>query len=419
MVALLGTGLATIALSLLAYDLAGGQAGRVLGTVLAIKMIAYVVIAPLSSAFVDRLPRRTMLVALDLVRAAIALLLPWVTDIWQIYLLIFLLQAASAAFTPTFQATIPDVLPDERQYTQALSLSRLAVELENILSPALAAVALLAVSYDALFLGTVAGFVASALLIMPLLLPRPQALSEAAVLARTMRGIRFFLATPRLRGLLAMNFAAAAIGAMVLVNTVVLVRADLGQGETAVAVSMGFFGAGSILTALLLSKVLARLSDRSLMLGGIAVMVGAVLVLAGWVFAVGLSWAALLAGWLFVGMVYSAVTTPAGRVLRRSAHAADRPALFAAQFSLTHACWLIAYPLAGWLHPAIGFGAALLATGSLAMLGLAIAATVWPANEPVSLLHRHDDLPLDHPHLQGVRSHCHDFVIDDHHPRWP
>jgi hypothetical protein len=41
-IALVGTGLLTIALGLLAFDLAGENAGAVLGTALAIKMIAYV-----------------------------------------------------------------------------------------------------------------------------------------------------------------------------------------------------------------------------------------------------------------------------------------------------------------------------------------------------------------------------------------
>ncbi len=139
LIALAGTGLLTIALGLLAYELAGADAGMVLGTALAIKMVAYVGVAPIVGAFANRLPRRAFLVAMDLVRAAIALLLPFITDIWQIYVLIFLLQSASAAFTPTFQATIPDVLPDEKDYTRALSLSRLAYDLESLLSPALAA----------------------------------------------------------------------------------------------------------------------------------------------------------------------------------------------------------------------------------------------------------------------------------------
>src|SRR3954452_13747518 len=84
-IALVGTGLLTVALGLLAYDLAGAEAGAVLGTALAIKMLAYVGIAPVVGAYADRLPRRAFLVSMDLVRAAIALLLPFVTQVWQVY----------------------------------------------------------------------------------------------------------------------------------------------------------------------------------------------------------------------------------------------------------------------------------------------------------------------------------------------
>lgn len=67
-IALVGTGLATVALSLLAYDLAGASAGVVLGTALAIKMVAYVGVAPVAAAFAERWPRRAVLVGLDVVR---------------------------------------------------------------------------------------------------------------------------------------------------------------------------------------------------------------------------------------------------------------------------------------------------------------------------------------------------------------
>ena len=52
---MLGTGLLTVALGLLAYDLAGAAAGAVLGAAYAIKMVAYVGIAPLAGAFADRI----------------------------------------------------------------------------------------------------------------------------------------------------------------------------------------------------------------------------------------------------------------------------------------------------------------------------------------------------------------------------
>ena len=190
-IALVGTGLATVALGLLAYDLAGAQAGAVLGTALAIKMTAYIGVAPIAAAFAERLPRRAMLVALDLVRAAVALLLPFVTEIWQVYVLIFVLQSASAAFTPTFQATIPDILPDEREYTRALSLSRLAYDLESVISPMLAALLLTVVSFHSLFGGTVVGFLVSAVMVVSVTLPTAQPGPKRGIYDRTTRGCVF------------------------------------------------------------------------------------------------------------------------------------------------------------------------------------------------------------------------------------
>ena len=49
-IALVGTGLSTIGLSLLAYDMAGSNAGAVLGIALACKMIAYIVFSPIIAA---------------------------------------------------------------------------------------------------------------------------------------------------------------------------------------------------------------------------------------------------------------------------------------------------------------------------------------------------------------------------------
>ncbi|GGA08842.1 MFS transporter [Neptunicoccus cionae] len=417
-VTLLGTGLATVALGLLAFDLAGGGAAMVLGTIFTIKMIAYVGIAPVAGAFADRVPRRALLVALDLVRAGVALALPFVTEVWQVYVLIFLLQSASAAFTPTFQATIPDVLPDEAQYTRALSLSRLAYDLENIVSPTLAALLLAVMSYDALFFGTVAGFAVSALLVVSVLLPAPRPSGPRGVYDRSTRGIRIFLATPRLRGLLALNLAAAAAGAMVLVNTVVLVRGELGLSESALAWTMFAFGAGSMMAALALPLVLDKLPNRPVMLAGALLMVASLLGLGVSVMVAGLGWTVLLLAWLLVGLGYSAVLTPSGRLLRRSAHAGDRPALFAAQFALSHACWLVTYPLSGWLLTVYGIFPALIGLVSLAISGVLLALHIWPANDPVETEHTHDNLPLDHPHLRGHRRHSHALIIDESHPRW-
>jgi len=226
--ALMGAGLSTIALALLAYDLAGAGAGLVLGMVLALKMVTYVCIAPMAGSLALRVPRRRLLVALNLIRAGVILNLSFVTAQWQIYALIFLLSACSAIFTPTFQATIPDVLPDEAEYTRALSLARLAYDLENLLSPMLAAAALAFISYDGLFSANAAAFVVSALLVMSAGVPSRLAPErQPGWFENSISGIRTYLKTPRLCALLALSFAVAAAGAMIIVNTVVLVRDHL------------------------------------------------------------------------------------------------------------------------------------------------------------------------------------------------
>ncbi|MBL1269781.1 MAG: MFS transporter [Halomonas sp.] len=437
-IALIGTGLTTVALALLAHDLAEGQAGAVLGTALAIKMVAYVGIAPLVGAYASRLPRRTFLVSLDLLRAAVVCALPFVTEVWQIYVLIFLLNACSAGFTPVFQATIPDILEDEEQYTRALSLSRLAYDLENLLSPMVAAALLMVMGFDVLFVLNALAFVISAALVISATLPAPLALEEApSVWRRVTRGMRIYLKTPRLRGLLALNLAVSAAGAMQIVNTVVLVRSVLGLGEKEVALAFAAAGGGSMLVALLLPKVLDRIPERpAMLLGGVMMALSLYL---GWL---GPSFAGLVGLWLLLGAGASLVMTPSGRLLKRSCQPEDRPALFAAQFSLSHSCWLVTYPLAGWLGVNLGLTGTFALLGTIALAATALTALIWHKPDLMTLehehaaiththLHYHDEHhqhehegwegpePHRHSHHHYRGSHRHVFVIDDHHSQWP
>jgi H+ antiporter protein len=423
-IALIGTGMMTVALGLLAYRIAGDKAGAVLGTALAVKMIAYVGVAPVVGGFANFLPRRAFLVSMDITRAAIALVLPFVDQVWQVYLLIFALQSASAAFTPTFQATIPDVLPDEAQYTRALSLSRLAYDMESLVSPILAAALLTVITFNLLFVGTVVGFLCSAALVLSVTIPQPQASQrKRGIYDNTTRGIRIYLATPRLRGLLALNLSVAAAGAMVIVNTVVLVRGMLHGSDTDVAIALACFGGGSMMAALLLPRLLDQMPDRPVMLSAAGLLAAALLgfaLLVSTPMATVWVWPGLLSTWAVLGVAYSAVMTPSGRLLRRSAHAADRPAVFAAQFALSHACWLLTYPLAGWLGSAAGLTPTLLVLAAITLSGVLLARAVWPMSNADVVHHRHPDLPSDHPHVHGEHTgHAHAFVIDDLHHRWP
>lgn len=415
LVALIGTGLPTVALGLLAWQLAGDNAGAVLGTALAIKMVAYVTLAPVAAAIAERLPRRAFLVALDLIRAGVIACLPFVDQVWQIYVLIFFLQAASAGFTPAFQAVIPDVLKEEDDYTNALSLLRLTEDLEQLASPMIAALLLTVVSFPVLFGGTVLGFILSALLVLTARLPDRQRAANSRFWSDVTKGIRIYIATPRLRGLMVMEAAVAAAGAMVYVNTVVLVQARLGLGEEAVALAFAGFGTGSMLAAFLLPRILDRLTDRPVMINGAGLMVAGVALVP----LVG-SLAGLIALWAVIGFGFSLTQTPIGRIINRSAQEADRGAVFAAQFALSHACWLVTYPLAGWVGAGAGLTTAALTLAAIGALGLVAVLRIWPARDISELAHYHPDLPSGHPHLaEHGDHHAHTFVIDALHRRWP
>ena len=376
-ISLVGTGVTTVALGLLAFDLAGGDAGAVLGGVFALKMVAYVGLSPVIAAFVSRFDRRRLLVGLDLTRVAIVACLPFVTEVWQVFALVFVLNACAAGFTPAYQAAIPEVLPDERLYTRALSLSRLAYDLEEVLSPVLAALLLVAISFQGLFVLDAISFVVSAGLVASSGLGSLRgAAAGGRTLERITSGIRLYLGTPRLRGLLALNLAVATASAMTIVNTVVIVRGEFDASAAALAIAIGAAGAGAAVTALAVPRILDRLPDRPVMLAGGALL-SVCLILASIV----PSYAALLPLWFAIGVGLSLVQTPAGRLIQRSGESRELPSLFAAQFSLSHACWLLTYPIAGLIGAAVGVGAVALLLAAIAA-GATLAATqLWPAGD--------------------------------------
>ncbi|WP_339618253.1 MFS transporter [uncultured Salinibacterium sp.] len=376
-IALLGTGMLTVALGLLAFDLAGDAAGLVLGTALTIKMVAYVGVAPLVAALVHRLPKKAVLVGADAVRLAIALMLPFVTETWQIYLLVFVLQSASATFTPAFQSLIPAVLPQARDYTRALALSRLAYDLEALLSPTIAAVLLTVISYNNLFVGTAIGFAGSAVLVLGATLPAlAKNRDDGTFWQRLPTGVLVFIRTPSLRFLMITNVVVAAGTAIVLVNSVVYAKGVYALDDAALAVTLGAYGIGSLLVAVSVPRLVDRIGVTRTMLIGLSVVVGGLLAAnAVTIVAVTTStgWWALLGTWLILGMGTSLINTPSSRLLAEASNPENRNLVYTAQFALSHACFLVTYPVAGW----IGAASLPVATATLTLVAILASITAF------------------------------------------
>jgi Na+/melibiose symporter-like transporter len=408
LVALVGTGLATVALGLLAYDIAGGSAGVVLGTALAVKMIAYVTVSPIVGGLNDRVPRRVVMVTADVVRGLVVLALPFVTQVWQVYALIAVLQSASAAFTPTFQSVLPDVLPDESDYTRALSASQFASAAETILSPLLAAVALTVLTFHDLFVGTAAGFAVSAALVVTTVVPAARRSSRDRFRDRLSSGMRAFGTVPALRAVLAFDLVIAATGAITLVSTVNVVRDLLAGSEADVALLLAVSGAGTATAAVLAPLLLRVVHERTVMLAGSVialVSVGGAVALSA-----GASWGSACVVWAGIGLGNGLTLMPIGRVLRRAGRLDDRPAVFAAQFSLSHACWLLTYPLTGRLGTAAGFAVTWAVLLGLGVSAAVTALVVWPRRLTRPVLHTHVDTAAG-----PGWAHSHEVMDDEHH----
>ncbi|MCY4335447.1 MAG: MFS transporter [Litoreibacter sp.] len=224
---------------------------------------------------------------------------------------------------------------------------------------------------------------------------------------------------------------------MVIVNTVVLVQGELGMSERWTAVLLMCFGAGSMVAALSMSQVLARLEDRPVSLSAGAIMASAL-----GLGALNPGYVALALLWFVIGLGYSAVLVIAGRLLQRSSTKPDRPAYFAAQFALSHLCFLVTYALAGWLGSTYGLPLTFAMFSAIVLLALGAAAALWPAQDDRELLHEHPAVdhahlhihdehhqhahegwegpePHSHPHRHVPIKHRHRFTIDLHHNAWP
>lgn len=418
-----GVGLLTVALSLSAYRIGGPAAGgQLLGLLLALKMIAYVLLAPLAETLLSGVSRKRAMVSLNLGRMLFLLPMALVTETWQVAALAFAFFVLSAGFTPLFQSVIPDILPEEEIYSKALAWSRIAYTLEAVLSPVIAATVLNLVTGEALFHVAALAFCGAVLALLVTRIPvRAAADQKGPFLKRAGRGLWIYWQTPRLLGLFLMNFALSLVMAWVLVNSVVYAGVRLGDTERYFPILMAFYGLGAAMGALSVPGLLRRVSERSVIATG---AFGFAAVGAGFALLPAPPFPALVLVWAAFGVASSLVFTPGGLVIIRSAAHDDRAAVFAAQFSLSHAGWLIAYPLAGWLVGYVALEPALLVLSVAGALVASAALRVWPADDPLERPHSHPELPHDHPHLKQLpaidapHQHVHAFRIDELHPTW-
>lgn len=341
---LLGDALTWVGLALLAYELTGQQSASILGWALTLRVAAFVLLSPLGGALADRLDRRTVMVICDLGRMAVIGLMFFVTQPWQVFVLIFVLNALTSFFTPAYQATIP-LVTGKQEYPQAIALSGATNEILGVLGPGIAGGVAVLLGARSIFVLDAASFLVSALLILTLRvnLSVKQGGSETTTWQDVKEGTsRLWLDAP-MRYALLLELVASVAGALVLVDTVGLVKSGLKLGDLEFGWVMAAFGVGATLAALATGILDRRMARTTFVLFGAIVTTLAVLP------ANAVGFAALLVLWLLAGAGQNWVNLPTQTLIADRTPLEVQGRVYGAHFAWSHLWWMAAYPLAGWL----------------------------------------------------------------------
>lgn len=373
---LVGSGVTSVALAAFAYQLSGRNATVVVGAALTLRILAFVLFSPIAGVLADRVDRKSLLVAADVIRVALLGLFPFVTTVWQIYALIFAINAVTAFFTPTFEASIPDVV-GARLYTRAVSLSRVAQDLEAAGGPLIAGVLIALVGVRWAFWFDSVTYVASAVLVLQSHVPRAVRPTEAfpwrKFVPEVTYGTRLLLRVPALRQALVLHFAEATAGAAAIVATVAYAHDVLHRGNGAFAATMTALGLGSSAAALLAARYVERITRAAQQSSQDDTAAATsthlryhrwarhTMVLGGGLMAVALLPGVLRPGLIFLMVLWALngagqalVAIPSVGLLAEHTDETERGRAYAAHFALTHLFWLITYPATGLLARALG-----------------------------------------------------------------
>ena len=350
---LVGESLTWLGLALLAFELAGEKSGTILAGALTLRVLAFVILAPIAGAIADQIDRKRLMITTHLIRMGIVCLLPFISQPWHIYAIVFSLNVFYAFFTPTYKATIPLVTTAD-ECPKAIALSSATYQLLGVLGPGLAGGIAAWVGTRQVFFLDAMTFLVAAILIATL----PGHLRAAdygaadkkkntkavkTVIRNVRTGTNCLFTDPPIRYALMLQLIAAIAGAQILVNTVGYVQGTLELGKLEYGWVMAAFGIGATLTSISLGNAKKKRSPILL------TSIGGILVTLTLMTANLVGFNILLLLWALAGMGDTLVNVPTQTLIASRVAKEAQGRVYGAQFAWSHFWWALAYPLAGWL----------------------------------------------------------------------
>lgn len=218
-----------------------------------------------AGVWVDRLPRRPMLVAADVVRAVALASVPvvyWLDGltIWQLYVVGFVVGVGTVFFDVAYQSYLPTLVKRDElsDGNSKLEISRSAAQLGG---PGAAGVLIGILTAPVAVVADAISFVVSALLIGRIRTTERKPLAEdrRSLLSELWEGLRYVVKHEYVRGMAAsvaiFNFFGNVGGSIVLVYFV----RELGLSATTIGIVLGLGNVGFLVGAILARRVEARL----------------------------------------------------------------------------------------------------------------------------------------------------------------
>lgn len=247
----LGSGLAHVALPLLAFDKTGSP--WAVTAVLVPDLLPAIVLGPLLGAVVDRVGWRTCAVLADLLRAvAFGVIAVW-GSLPALIAAAALAGTGTALFSPAALTGLGRLAPGERR-PAALGLFGALDDIGLTAGPALAALLLAGLPAAALLGANGVSFAISALLIAgirePGVVGGVEGARQSSIWTDVRRGMQDLSGRPEVRLLLLSSTAAVLCAGVTNVGEVVLAREVLGLGGSGLALLVASAGLGTVLGSL-------------------------------------------------------------------------------------------------------------------------------------------------------------------------
>jgi len=275
---LVGDQIAVVALTWLVYDTSNSP--LLAAATYSISFLPWIIGGPLLSGLADRLPRRELMVACDVVRAGLvlAMVVPG-APIWVLCVLLFAAEALSPPFGAARAALMPDVLPDDR-YVIGTAVNNVTQMLGQVAGFAGAGILVAVLRPSASLAINAVTFLVSAALIWFGVRHRPPARGERAALGGllpdALAGLRLLLRRRDLRSLA--GFGLLCVFYVVPEGLAVPYTRELGGGPVAAGLMLAAAPFGSAVGGLAFGRLVAP-ARRLRLMAPLAVLSCAVLVL--------------------------------------------------------------------------------------------------------------------------------------------